>query len=65
MVLFLNVIYLYAKFEVTSFYTLESMPRTKIQSKFTKGNNSRNSWNRVMVPVHFTSPKCDLSVSEV
>ena len=30
--LLLNVIYLYVKFEVTSFYTLEVMPRTKIQS---------------------------------
>ena len=30
--LHLNVTYLYAKFEVTSFYTLEVMPRTKIQS---------------------------------
>ena len=29
----LNVIYLYVKFKVTSFYTLEVMPRTKIQSK--------------------------------
>ena len=30
--LLLNVIYLYVKFEVTSFYTLEIMPWTKIQS---------------------------------
>ena len=30
--LLLNVIYLYVKFEVTSFYTLEVIPRTKIQS---------------------------------
>ena len=31
--LVLNVIYLYVKFEVTSFYTLEVMPWTKIHSK--------------------------------
>ena len=28
--------------------------------KFTKGNNCKNSWNRVMVLVHRTSPQCDL-----
>ena len=28
--------------------------------KFTKGNNSKNSWNRVMVLAHCTSPQCDL-----
>ena len=39
--LLLNVIYLCLKFEVTSFYAFEVMPRTKIHSKnFTKGNNS-------------------------
>ena len=27
-----NEIYLYVKFEVTTFYTLEVMPRTKFQS---------------------------------
>ena len=31
--LFCNVIYLCVKFEVTSFHTLEVMPRTKIYSK--------------------------------
>ena len=31
--LHLYVIYLYVKFEVTSFYTLEVMPQTKIWSK--------------------------------
>ena len=31
--LVLNVIYLCVKFEVTSFYTLEVMPQTKIHSK--------------------------------
>ena len=31
--LVLNVIYLCVKFEVTSFYTVEVMPRTKIHSK--------------------------------
>ena len=31
--LHLYVIYLYVKFEVTSFYTLEVMPQTKIRSK--------------------------------
>ena len=30
---FCNVIYLSEKFEVTSFYTFEVMPRTKIHSK--------------------------------
>ena len=38
-VLVLNVIYLCVKFKVTSFYTSEVMSQTKIQSKFTKGNN--------------------------
>ena len=32
--------------------------------KFTKGNNSKYSWNRVMVLVHCTCPQCDLSVCE-
>ena len=58
---FCNVIYLCLKFEVTSFYTLEVMPQTKTHLKFTKGNNSKNSWKRVMVLVHCTSPQCDLS----
>ena len=31
-----NVIYLCVKSEVTSFYTLEVMPQTKIQLKFTR-----------------------------
>ena len=35
--LLLNVIYLCVKSEVTSFYTLEVMPRTKIQSKNLQG----------------------------
>ena len=30
--MWVNVIYLYVKFEVTSVYTLEVMPQTKIQS---------------------------------
>ena len=30
--LHINVIYLYVKFKVASFYTLEAMPGTKIQS---------------------------------
>ena len=32
--LHLYVIYLYVKFEVTSLYTLELMPQTKIQSEY-------------------------------
>ena len=40
--LVLNVIYLCVKSEVTSVYTLEVMPRTKIKKiRFTKGNNSK------------------------
>ena len=63
--LVLNVIYLCVKCEVGSFYTLEVMARTKIQLKFTKCNNSKNSCNRVMFLVNYTSPQCDLSVYEV
>ena len=63
--LVLNVIYLYVEFDVTSFYTLKLCPGQKSKFKFTKGNNSKNSWNRVMVLVHCTSPQYDLSVHEV
>ena len=64
--IFPNVIYRYVKYEVTSFYTLEVMPPDKNPKlKFTKGNNSKNRWNRVMVLVHCTSPQCDLSVYKV
>ena len=34
---FLNEIYLWVKSEVTSFYTLEVMPQTKIRKKIYKG----------------------------
>ena len=62
--LHLHVIYLYVKFEGTSFYTLEVMDKNpKLQ--FTKGNNSKKRWNRVMVLVQCTPPQCDLSVYEV
>ena len=33
-------------------YAPDKNPRLK----FTKGNNSKNSWNRVLVLVHCTSP---------
>ena len=52
--LLLHVIFLYVKSEVTGFHTLEVMPRQKLKVKFTKGNNSKNRWNRVMVLVHCT-----------
>ena len=40
--LLLNVIYLYVKFEVTSFYTLEVMPQTKIHSRNLRRVITRN-----------------------
>ena len=40
--LLLNVIYLYVKFEVTSFYTLEVMPQTKINNRNLQRAITRN-----------------------
>ena len=40
--------FLYVKFEVTKFYTLEvNAPDKNPKLKFTKDNNSKNGWNRV------------------
>ena len=59
--LFCNVIYLCVQFEVTSFYTLEVMPRTKIHSKNFKRaiTQKKKKWNRVMVLVHCNFLKRD------
>ena len=54
--------------EVWSYYLLyfgSYAPDKNPKLKLTNLNNSKNSWNRVMVLVHCTSPKCDLSVFEV
>ena len=63
--LHLNEIYLYVKFECARFYTFCYAPDKNPKLKFTKGNNSKNRWNRVMILVHCTCRECDVSVCEV
>jgi len=64
--LLLNEIYLPMKYQVCSLNTFLSYAPDKIQDwKWTKGNNSKSMMPRVMVLVHCTSPKWDLSTYEV
>ena len=45
------------KFQVPSFHTFGDMLRTKIPEKnCTKGNNSKNTEDKVIVPVHCMPP---------
>ena len=52
---FCNVIYLWS-FKLLASILWKLCPWQKSKLKFTKGNNSKNSWNRDMVLVHCTSP---------
>jgi len=64
--LLLNEIYLPMKFQVSSLNTRLSYALDKIlEWKWTNGNSSKSMMPRVMVLVHCTSPKWDLSTYEV
>ena len=54
----LNVVYLYVKFEVTSFCTLEVMPQTKIQRAITPKIVGIELWFLYTVLLHNVTYLC-------